>query len=50
MKSFNEFINEAEKIPDRYKEKGFDEVGVKKRAPANEPHKWEVLAKKKVNK
>ena len=33
-------------VPDRYKEKGFTKVGVKKRAPEGAKHKWEVLAKK----
>lgn len=37
-------VNES--IPDRYKDKGFDKVGVKKRAPKGSKHKWEVLAKK----
>ena len=35
-------------IPDRYKNKGFRKVGVKKRAPEGAKHKWEVLARKKV--
>jgi len=40
-------INETESdIPQRYKEQGFTEVGVKKRAPKGAKHKWEVLAKK----
>lgn len=36
-------------VPDRYKKKGFRKVGVKKRAPSGAKHKWEVLARKKVN-
>ena len=36
----------SEEIPDRYKDKGFKEVGKKKQAPDGADHKWEVLAKK----
>jgi len=36
----------SEEIPDRYKDKGFSKVGVKKTAPKGSDHKWEVLAKK----
>ena len=36
-------------IPDRYKDKGFTKVGVKKRAPDGSDKKWQVLAKKVVN-
>jgi hypothetical protein len=43
-------INESklisEEIPERYKNKGFNKVGVKKTAPKGAKHKWEVLAKK----
>ena len=33
-------------IPQRYKDKGFNKVGQKKKAPSGAKHKWEVLAKK----
>lgn len=41
-----EILESSSGIPDRYKEKGFTKVGVKKRAPEGAKHKWEVLAKK----
>lgn len=41
-------INESV-IPERYKKLGFTKVGVKKQAPDGAKHKWEVLARKKVN-
>lgn len=43
-----EDINESSGIPDRYKKKGYNKVGVKKINRGSGNNKWSVLARKKV--
>lgn len=48
--TFDEYVlNESVGIPDRYKKKGYNKVGVKKINRGSGNHKWSVLARKKVN-
>jgi hypothetical protein len=44
--SVEEDIMQTGGIPDRYRNKGFTKVGVKKQAPEGSSKKWQVLAKK----